>query len=283
MDFAFEPGRVPLLVSIPHAGTDIPDDIAARLTPAGLERADTDWHLDRLYGFAAELGASVLAARWSRYVIDLNRPPEDFNLYPGLDTTGLCPVDTFARAPLYLDELVPDQAETGQRLARYWQPYHAQLQAELNRLLAIHGRVVLWDAHSIASTVPRFFDGRLPDLNFGSAQGASCAPALEDVVLARARANGSFSIAHNGRFKGGYITRHYGRPDDLAALALLLVLAQGPEWGWASPAVLGCAAAAVCLLAGWVAVELRVRHPLVDLRLLRRRPVLAANVTACLV
>ena len=212
MDFEFRAGSIPILVSMPHAGTDIPDDIAARLAPCALAKADTDWHLPELYGFLAEMGASTIAARWSRYVIDVNRPPEDTNLYPGLDTTGLCPVDTFGRERLYQPGHEPLQAEVERRLARYWRPYHQQLRAELDRLLALHGSVVLWDAHSIASTVPRFFDGRLPDLNFGTAGGAACAPALAEAVIAPARASGRFSIAVNGRFKGGYITRHYGQP-----------------------------------------------------------------------
>ena len=205
-------GRVPLLVSMPHVGTDIPDDIAARLTARALERPDTDWHLIRLYDALDELGASVLSARWSRYVIDLNRPPEDSNLYPGLDTTGLVPVDTFDRAPLYRDGDVPGQAEVQRRLERYWSPYHNQLRAELDRLLSHHGRVVLWDAHSIASHVPRFFEGALPDLNFGTAQGASCAPEMAAAVIGPAQAQERYSVAVNGRFKGGHITRYYGRP-----------------------------------------------------------------------
>ncbi len=212
MDFQFKAGRLPLLVSMPHIGTDIPDDIALNLTPAALLRADTDWHLGRLYGFLEEMGASTLSARWSRYVVDLNRPPEDDNLYPGQDTTGLCPLDTFARAPLYLPGRAPDPDEVRGRLQRYWKPYHEQLRAELERLLRLHGQVVLWDAHSIASVVPRFFDGKLPDLNIGSADNRSCAPGLQAAVLAPAMGQDRFSVAVNGRFKGGHITRHYGRP-----------------------------------------------------------------------
>ncbi|TFW35801.1 N-formylglutamate deformylase [Massilia horti] len=214
MEFRFKAGKAPILVSMPHVGTDIPDDIAARLAPCALARSDTDWHLAELYGFLDELGASTISARWSRYVIDLNRPPEDTNLYPGLDTTGLCPVDTFGRDALYQPGMAPDQDEVRRRLERYWQPYHGQLRAELERLLALHGRVVLWDAHSIASKVPRFFEGRLPDLNFGTADGKSCAPAMQAAVVEVARAQERYSIAVNGRFKGGYITRHYGRPQD---------------------------------------------------------------------
>ena len=212
MDFQFKAGSLPILVSMPHAGVDIPDDIAARLAPCALAKADTDWHLAELYGFLEEMGASTIAARWSRYVIDLNRPPEDTNLYPGMDTTGLCPVDTFGRESLYRAGGAPSEQEVQLRLDRYWRPYHTQLRAELDRLLALHGRVVLWDAHSIASVVPRFFEGRLPDLNFGTASGASCDPAMAEAVVARARAAERFSIAVNGRFKGGYITRHYGQP-----------------------------------------------------------------------
>ncbi|MES2019294.1 MAG: N-formylglutamate deformylase [Pseudomonadota bacterium] len=212
MDFEFNQGRIPLLVSMPHVGTDIPDDIAARLAPCASERADTDWHLKQLYGFLAEMGASTIAARWSRYVIDLNRPPEDTNLYPGMSTTGLCPVDTFSSEPLYREGDQPGEQEVQGRLTRYWQPYHSQLRAELDRMLALHGRVVLWDAHSIASVVPRFFEGRLPDLNFGTAQGTTCDPAMEAAITGIARAQDAFSVAVNGRFKGGHITRHYGQP-----------------------------------------------------------------------
>src|SRR4051812_41316907 len=154
MEFRFERGRVPVLVSIPHAGTDIPDEVAERLTPCALARADTDWHLPELYAFAREMGVGTIAARWSRYLIDLNRPPEDTNLYPGLDTTGLCPVDTFGSAPLYQPGKAPVEAEVEQRLERYWRPYHNPLRAELDRLLALHGTVLLWDAHSIAAIVP---------------------------------------------------------------------------------------------------------------------------------
>jgi N-formylglutamate deformylase len=212
MDFRFRAGSAPLLISMPYVGTDIPDDIAATMAPIAMVRADTDWHLEQLYAFAGEMGASTLAARWSRYVIDVNRPPEDTNLYPGLDTTGLCPVDTFARAPLYQAGRAPSDVEVKRRLQRYWQPYHRQLRAELDRLLALHGRVVLWDAHSIASIVPRFFAGRLPDLNFGTASGASCAPELARAVAAVAQDQQQFTVAVNGRFKGGFITRHYGQP-----------------------------------------------------------------------
>jgi N-formylglutamate deformylase len=212
MNYQFKAGSIPLLVSMPHVGTDIPDDIAARMAPAATGKADTDWHLVKLYDFLGEMGASTLSARWSRYVIDLNRPPENTNLYPGQDTTGLCPLDTFHREPLYPEGQAPDEAEVQRRLAAYWKPYHDQLRAELDRLLALHGRVVLWDAHSIASVVPRFFEGKLPDLNFGTADGRSCDKGMSDAIVAKALAQEDYSVAVNGRFKGGHITRHYGQP-----------------------------------------------------------------------
>ncbi|HWH81124.1 MAG TPA: N-formylglutamate deformylase [Burkholderiaceae bacterium] len=211
--FTLTRGSAPLLVSIPHAGTEIPPEIAARMTPEALERADVDWHLPQLYAFAHELGASVLAAHIARHVIDLNRPPQDESLYPGQDVTGLLPLDTFRKQPLYRAGHAPDAAEAQQRRAAYWQPYHGALGAELERLRAQHGRVVLWDAHSIASHVARFFDGKLPDLNLGSADGRSCAPALQAAAEAAMGAQTRFTHVSNGRFKGGHITRHYGRPE----------------------------------------------------------------------
>jgi len=214
MEFRFKAGRLPMLVSMPHAGTDIPDEVADTLAPCAAARADTDWHLPELYGFLEEMGVSTISARWSRYLIDLNRPPENTNLYPGLDTTGLCPLDTFGRERLYREGMEPDAAEVQRRLERYWLPYHEQLGAELERLKAQHGRVVLWEAHSIASVVPRFFEGKLPDLNFGTAEGKSCDPGLEEAILGIARAQERYTIALNGRFKGGHITRHYGQPSN---------------------------------------------------------------------
>jgi N-formylglutamate deformylase len=212
MDFKFTQGRSPILVSMPHVGTDIPDDIAARMTPEALVRQDTDWHLVQLYDFLQDIGASVISARWSRYVIDLNRPPEDTNLYPGMDTTGLCPLDTFHREPIYKDGQAPSQQDVELRLNQYWRPYHDQLRSELARIKSQYGKAVLWDAHSIASVVPRFFEGKLPDLNFGTAEGKSCSSELQELIVDTARSHGGYSIAVNGRFKGGYITRHYGQP-----------------------------------------------------------------------
>jgi N-formylglutamate deformylase len=206
------PGTIPLLVSFPHAGTEIPASIARRMTDAALLRADTDWHLPRLYDFVREMGASTLVPKYSRYVIDLNRPPEDTNLYPGQDTTGLVPIDTFRKEPLYRDNELPGAQEIERRRAEYWQPYHDALRAELDRLRAAYGVAVLWDAHSISSVLPRFFEGRLPDLNLGTAEGRSCSPKVQAAAEAVLKSQDRFSHVTNGRFKGGHITRHYGEP-----------------------------------------------------------------------
>ncbi len=152
-------------------------------------------------------------AHHARHVIDLNRPPEDESLYPGQDVTGLIPIDTFRKEPLYRPGQLPDAAEVRERVADYWHPYHAALSSELERLRALHGRVVLWDAHSICSVLPRFFAGKLPDLNLGTAEGRACAPALQAAVEAQMQQQSDFTHVSNARFKGGYITRHYGRPE----------------------------------------------------------------------
>lgn len=211
--FELHPGKAPLLVSFPHSGERLPEEIARRMTPSARVLADTDWHLPLLYAFVRELGASTLVATHSRYVIDLNRPPDDENLYPGQDTTSLVPIDSFAGEPLYMAGEAPDAAELDARRERYWQPYHAALQSELARLRREHRRVVLWDAHSIASRVPRFFEGLLPALNLGTVDGLSCAPALEAAVTDVLAAQSSIDWVCNGRFKGGFITRRYGSPD----------------------------------------------------------------------
>jgi N-formylglutamate deformylase len=213
--FLFHRGRLPLLVSIPHAGQHIPADIGAGMSAAALDLADTDWHLPQLYNFLEELGASILVATHSRYVIDLNRSRDNVNLYPGQDTTGLCPIDTFHKEALYQTGKNPDETEIQRRIRQYWHPYHSQLEQELQRMRAEHGVAMLWDAHSIASVVPRFFEGRLPDLNLGTASGTSCAPELAQQLqlVAALAADAGYTHALNGRFKGGYITRHYGKPE----------------------------------------------------------------------
>ncbi len=210
--FRLRAGASPLIVSMPHVGTYIAPELAARMTDIALTLPDTDWHLERLYDFLGELDASVLVATHSRYVIDLNRPPDDTQLYPGQDTTGLVPTDTFARDPIYRGREAADEREVADRIERYWRPYHERLQHELARLRAAHGYALLWDAHSIASEVPRFFAGRLPHLNLGTADGAACAFELEHAVAGAAQRWREHSMVLNGRFKGGYITRAYGKP-----------------------------------------------------------------------
>ena len=211
--FIFHQGSAPLLISFPHVGTHLPPALAARLTPKARQVWDTDWHLPRLYDFAQALGASTLVATHSRYVIDLNRPPDGSSLYPGQQTTGLCPTEDFDGESIYLDPAdAPDDAEVVARRDRFWQPYHDQLAAELARLRAQHGAVALWDAHSIRSVLPRFFEGKLPDLNLGTGQGSSCDAALAERVLQIAQAVPGLTAVLNGRYTGGYITRHYGRP-----------------------------------------------------------------------
>jgi N-formylglutamate deformylase len=210
--FQFHPGTQPLLVSIPHMGTYVPPSIATRLTDEARRVPDTDWHLDRLYAFARELGASVLQATHSRYVVDLNRPPDNASLYPGQATTSLCPDATFDGTPVYREGQGVDDAEMAERRETWWRPYHQQLRGELDRIRAQHGVAMLWDAHSIRSVLPRFFEGKLPDFNIGTAKGTSCAPQLGQRILELAQAVPGHTAILNGRYTGGYITRQYGNP-----------------------------------------------------------------------
>jgi N-formylglutamate deformylase len=210
--FLFHQGTAPLLISMPHAGTYVPPELAARFTDEARRVPDTDWHMERLYAFAKDMGASILVATHSRYVVDLNRPPDGASLYPGQSVTGLCPVDTFDDTPIYAQGDVPNAAEIAARRDAVWAPYHAQLRTELDRIRASHGVAVLWDAHSIRSVLPRFFDGKLPDLNLGTADGVSCAPELAQQLLGIAQSAPGYTGVLNGRFKGGHITRQYGEP-----------------------------------------------------------------------
>jgi N-formylglutamate deformylase len=205
-------GLLPLLVSLPHDGSHIPEELSARMAPQSRRAPDTDWHVSRLYAFATQMGASVLVPSHSRYVVDLNRPPDDVSLYPGQNTTGLCPAVRFSGEPVYLDGQAPSADEVGARVEQYWRPYHALLQEELARLHAAHGRVLLWEGHSIRGEVPFLFEGTLPDLNLGTSSGASCSPALQARLEAVLGGQVDYTWVANGRFKGGYITRRYGRP-----------------------------------------------------------------------
>ena len=210
--FQLQQGTVPLLVSMPHIGTHIPVELQGGYVPQALQVEDTDWHLDQLYHFLGDLGASVLMPSTSRYVIDLNRPPDDAPMYPGASNTELCPTRFFDGAPLYQAGAEPSAEERQRRRATYWQPYHDALGGELARLKAVHGYALLWDAHSIRSEIPWLFEGRLPDLSIGTASGSSADAAITEAVMQACARHPQVSSVANGRFKGGYITRHYGQP-----------------------------------------------------------------------
>jgi N-formylglutamate deformylase len=221
MSFSLQTGSVPLLVSIPHMGTEIPAELRAGYVPRALEVEDTDWHLDRVYAFARELGASVLQPTVSRYVVDLNRPPDDTPMYPGASNTELCPTRFFTGEALYRDGFVVSPEEKARRRASWWAPYHQALQGEIARLKRQHGYALLWDAHSIRAEIPWLFEGRLPDLNIGTADGKSADDSIAQAVLAAAARHPERTQVLNGRFKGGYITRHYGKPaEDVHAVQL---------------------------------------------------------------
>ncbi|MFA7261891.1 MAG: N-formylglutamate deformylase [Caulobacter sp.] len=203
-------GHGPLIISFPHVGTDLPDAIAARMTPQALRLDDTDFEQPALYDFAAALGATTITARWSRLVIDVNRPPDNRPLYPGQWGAGLVPDETFLGEAVYRDG-PPDEAEIADRRERFWRPYHQALSLAVATALDRHGHALLWDAHSISAVVPRLFEGTLPDLNMGTAAGDACAAVVSDAAFAVCAAS-PFSAVLNGRFKGGYITRCYGQP-----------------------------------------------------------------------
>lgn len=212
-------GAAPLLVSVPHSGSLIPDELHAHFRDEALGSQDTDWFMEELYGaIVKRLGGSMISPLFSRYVIDLNRPENDESLYPGQTTTGLCPTQRFDGAPLYHNGKIPDLVERERRIELYWRPYHHALQAELDRLLSLYGVVLLWEGHSIKSIVPRLFEGQLTDLNLGTNDGKSCDPLLEKTLIASldqievSTQTKAYSSVLNGRFKGGYITRNYGLP-----------------------------------------------------------------------
>ena len=230
-------GELPLLISVPHAGTWVPPELIERMTPDALTLPDTDWHVDRLYEFARQRGCGLIVATHSRYVVDLNRDPEGKALYPGADNTELCPLTTFAKRPIWREGAAPDEAEIEARRLRWWAPYMEAVAAELAFMRQKFGVAVLWDAHSIASRVPRFFEGRLPNFNLGTVGGIACEEYLATRVFAALKGVEGFSAVLNGRFKGGYITRRFGRPDKgVHALQLEMAqaayMAEEPPWAW---------------------------------------------------
>jgi N-formylglutamate deformylase len=206
-------GEAPLIVSLPHTGTAIPPEHEKGLVSPWLARKDADWWIERLYSFAADLDATMIRTSVSRTVIDVNRDPSGVSLYPGQATTELCPTTTFDGEPLYVAGAGPDEPAVADRRARYFEPYHEALRAEIERLRARHPAVVVYDCHSIRSVIPRLFEGTLPHFNIGTNNGKSCDAALADAVEAICAGSG-FTHVVNGRFKGGYITRSLGRPAD---------------------------------------------------------------------
>jgi N-formylglutamate deformylase len=210
--FSLRQGSVPLLVSLPHVGTAISENIRGNFVVRALATEDTDWHLDRLYDFVRDMDASLIVPTFSRYVIDLNRPPENLPMYTGTNNTELCPTRFFSGDALYVEGGAPDETEIARRLKKYWRPYHDALCAELARLKAIHGYAILFDGHSIKSELPWLFEGRLPDLNLGTVNGTSCAASLRKALSDVLQSQPQYSQVVDGRFKGGYITRQYGRP-----------------------------------------------------------------------
>lgn len=234
--YHFTTGTLPLLVSIPHAGTALTPEVEAGLSDAARGLPDTDWHIPQLYDFVTGLGASVLVANYSRFVIDVNRPADNQPLYTTA-TTGLYPETLFDGALTFKPDMTPDSATRQRDLQQIWQPYHQQIQQELARLKQQHGYALLFDAHSIASVIPRLFDGRLPDINLGTNDGASCSQQISAGLIRDCEAQSRFSWVMNGRFKGGYITRAYGKPAEHQH-AVQLELAQcnymdeQPPFGW---------------------------------------------------
>jgi len=227
-------GNSPVVLGLPHTGTDLPADARDRLNRRGRDLADTDWHIHKLY---SDLLGGVTAVRTSvhRYVVDVNRPPDGESLYPGQNTTGLCPVTDFDGAPIYAPGAEPDAAEIKRRIAEYHAPYHAALSTELDRVRRLHGVAILYDCHSIRSAIPYLFTGPLPDFNIGTNSSTSCAHTVEKTVDEICRAAAPYSSVLNGRFKGGWTTRHYGRPDAgihavQMELAQCTYMQESPPW-----------------------------------------------------
>ncbi len=215
-------GDGPVVLAMPHTGTWLPEGVRAALNDRGRGLSDTDWHIERMYA-GLQPGTTVVRALFHRYVIDANRDPTGASLYPGQNTTGLVPLTDFDGLNIW--DRPPDEAEIEARRWAYHAPYHAALEAELERVKALHGIVVLYDCHSIRSNIPYLFDGTLPDFNIGDNGGTTCAPGITRAVEAVCGAAEGYSSVTNGRFKGGWTTRHYGRPEE-GVHAIQMELAQ---------------------------------------------------------
>jgi formiminoglutamase len=227
-------GDGPVILGLPHTGTEVPDDVLADLNPLGRALSDTDWHIHRLYdGLLPDV--TTVRATFHRYVIDANRDPSGTSLYPGQNTTGLVPLTDFDGQPLWRRE--PDAAEIARRVQRFHGPYHAALAGEISRVRAGHGVAILYDCHSIRSRIPFLFEGRLPVFNIGTDNGATCDPRVEAAVAAVAAGSGRSWVA-NGRFRGGWTTRFWGHPEEnihavQMELAQRAYLAEeAPPWAW---------------------------------------------------
>lgn len=210
--FEIHRGDSPVVLGMPHTGTEVPPEIFERLNANGRLLADTDWHIHTLYAGLLP-GVTTVRATFHRYVIDANRDPEGKSLYPGQSTTGLVPETDFDGKPIWKDGAAPDAADIAARCAGFHAPYHAALAAEIARVKAIHGVAILYDCHSIRSNIPFLFDGKLPDFNIGTDNGRTCDPAVEKAVVDAASAAAGYTSVLNGRFKGGWTTRHYGKPE----------------------------------------------------------------------
>ncbi|MCZ4353827.1 N-formylglutamate deformylase [Roseovarius aestuarii] len=231
---AITQGNSPLVLGLPHTGTDLPEDCATRLNDRGREMADTDWHIHELYD---DLVPDITTVRTPihRYVIDANRDPSGVSLYPGQNTTGLCPLTDFDGHSIYNEGAEPDAGEVERRRQTYHAPYHAALEAELARVHALHGFAILYDCHSIRSSIPFLFDGKLPDFNVGTNLGTTCDASIESVVHQICEQAEGYTSVLNGRFKGGWTTRHYGRPSQgyhaiQMELAQCTHIQEAPPW-----------------------------------------------------
>ena len=238
MNLDVKQGTSPLVLGLPHTGTTIPADCLARLNETGRAMADTDWHIHNLYDGLLD-GVTTVRTPIHRYVIDVNRDPAGVSLYPGQNTTGLCPLTDFDGQCIYLDGKGPDAAEIERRRAAYHAPYHAALQSELNRVYALHGFAILYDCHSIRSYIPFLFDGTLPDFNIGTNMGTTCDPEIALSVAQVCSSATAYSSITNGRFKGGWTPRHYGRPAHgyhaiQMELAQSTYMAETPPWDYAT-------------------------------------------------
>jgi len=229
-------GNAPLLISVPHAGIELPAEVAKQVVSQELAIGDADWHMDRIYDFVLDMDATMVKTAISRTAIDVNRDPSGASLYPGQATTELVPTTTFDGVPIYKPGCEPDASEVERRRGAYFDPYHSALQAEIDRLLAIHRRIVVYDCHSIRSVIPRLFEGELPVFNIGTNNGASADPGLTEIVRQACEASEKPFVV-NGRFRGGWITRHYGRPEQ-GVHAVQMELAQRIYMDEAKPGVI---------------------------------------------